>query len=343
MNWNRAVVRCNQMESSDNNIQEERTAPRKVTIYDLARHTGYSPGTVSRVLNNRDKVRPETREIILNAAKELDLKPQVSVRTRQVAILSEPTYTDRIEGYAATLTAHLAFAFSRRNIGVVLPSDPFQQLPGLFLDGIVAVTFDSNMLDFLARMESRLPVVYMDRFEIRPGQFRVCSDHYRSGYIAAKHFIERGKKHPAFFGGEGQAFTERLRGFCDALTEAGRSIDERLLVQAAPGTHQSVITRLVRAGADSIYVPGTSFQAMECLHLLTYVMGLRVPEEISIIGGENEGISQIQCPPLTTIEEPLKDMAEAAVDMIDRCTGGQKTGESSVFLPVRLIQRNSVS
>ena len=62
---------------------------KKSTIYDLARLAEVSPGTVSRVLNNRDKVKPETRERVLRAAKELNLKPQVSVRTRQIAILSE--------------------------------------------------------------------------------------------------------------------------------------------------------------------------------------------------------------------------------------------------------------
>lgn len=324
------------------NSTQNRDGARKSTIYDLARHTGFSPGTVSRVLNNRDKVRPETRERILMAARELDLKPQVAPRTRQVAILSEPTYTDRIEGYAATLTAHLAFAFSRRNIGVVLPSDPFEQLPSLFLDGIVAVTFDSRLLELLSRMESRIPVVYMDRFDAGPEQYRVCSDHYRSGLIAAEHFATRGMKHPAFFGGEGQAFAERLRGYRDGLSAAGYALDERLLVQAGPGTHQAVVTRLVRNGADAVFVPGTSFQAMECLHLLTYVMGLRVPEDVSLIGGENEGISAIQCPPLTTIEEPLRDMAEAAVDMLDRCTGEEPPRERSLVLPLRLISRNSV-
>lgn len=316
---------------------------KKVTIYDLARFTGYSPGTVSRVLNNRDKVRPETRERILAAARELQLKPQVSVRTRQIAILSEPTYTDRIEGYAATLTAHLAFACSRRNMGVVLPSDPFEQLPGMFLDGIVAVTFDNRLREFMRDFRQRMPIVYMDRFAANDGQYRVCSDHYRSGCLAAAHFIEHGKRRPAFFGGEGSAFAERLRGFRDTLESSSLPVDERLLVQAGAGTHQAVVTRLVRSGADALYVPGTSFQAMECLHLLTYVMRLRVPDDIALIGGENDGISEIQCPPLTTVEEPLKDMAEAAVEMLDQLTSGQTVPERSVILPVRLIERNSVS
>jgi Transcriptional regulators len=317
---------------------------KKATIYDLARLAEVSPGTVSRVLNNRDKVRPETRERILRAAKELNLKPQVAARTRQVAILSEPTFTDRIEGYAATLTAHLSFAFSRRNIGVLLPANPFEELPGAFLDGVIAVTFDQRLRSMLAELETRLPVVYMDKFDADSRQYVVRSDHFASGYLAAKHFLARGKRRLAFMGGDTPPFLERLKGFRKALSEAKVAADDRLLLPMAPGVnHFSAVTRLVRAGADSIYAPGTSFQAMECLHILTYVMGLKVPQDISLIGGENEGISIIQNPPLTTIEEPLRDMAEQAVAMIDALTSGQRVPARQVTLPVQLIERDSVS
>lgn len=322
-------------------------APRsgkKATIYDLARLAEVSPGTVSRVLNNRDKVKAETRERVLRAAKELNLKPQVSVRARQIAILSEPTFTDRIEGYAATLTAHLSFAFSRRNIGVMLPSNPFEQLPGAFLDGVVAVTFDKALQSMLAELEARLPVVYMDKFDAEPRQLTVCSDHFSSGYLAAKHFIARGKKRLAFLGGDAPSVQERLKGFKKAMAEAKIPADDRLLLPMALGVnHTSAVTRIVRAGADSIYAPGTSFQAMECLHILTYVMGLKVPQDISLIGGENEGISILQNPPLTTIEEPLKEMAEQAVAMIDLLTSGERLQNRQINLGVRLIERDSVS
>jgi LacI family transcriptional regulator len=317
---------------------------KKSTIYDLARLAEVSPGTVSRVLNNRDKVKPETRERILRAAKELNLKPQVSVRTRQIAILSDPTFTDRIEGYAATLTAHLAFAFSRRNIGLLLPSNPFEQLPGAFLDGVVAVTFDKGLRSLLADLETRLPVVYMDKFDSTSRQLTICSDHFSSGYLAAKHFLARGKRKIAFMGGDAPPFLERLKGLRKALAEAKVEADDRLLLPMAPGVnHFSAVTRIVRAGADSIYAPGTSFQAMECLHILTYVMGLKVPQDISLIGGENEGISIIQNPPLTTIEDPLRDMAEQAATMMDSLTAGDRIQTRQLVLPVRLIERDSVS
>lgn len=329
------------MNHSDKKESSGETA-KKVTIYDLAKHTGFSPGTVSRVLNNRDRVKPETREAILKAAKDLDLKPQASVRRRQIAILSDPKFSDRVEGYAATLTAHLSFAFSKRKIGIVLPSDPFEELPGLFLDGIIAVTYDKKLVEFLRKLEKRLPVIYMDKFEVSERQYRVYSDHYNSGYLAAKHLIENGRKKLACFGGEGPGFTERLKGFRAAIEEAQLEVNERLFISAESGANPAIISRIVRSGADGIYVPGTSFQAMECIHFLTYIMGIQVPEKISIVGGENEGVSEWVVPPLTTIEEPLKDMAEQAASMLDQLTNGETVETHSVKMPVRLIERNSV-
>ena len=317
---------------------------KKATIYDLARLANVSPGTVSRVLNNRDKVKPETREKILRAARQLNLKPQVSVRVRQIAILSEPTFTDRIEGYAATLTAHLSFALSRRGMGVMLPSNPFEDLPGSFLDGIIAVTFDSKLRSLLSELEARLPVVYMDKFDLKPAQHAVCSDHFNSGYLAGKHFAAHGRKRLAFMGVDAPPVLERLKGYRKAIDEAGLPVDERLLGLLGPGiSHPAAVARIVRGGADAIFVPGTSFQAMECLHILSYVMGLKVPQDISLIGGENEGISALQNPPLTTIDDPLRDMAERAVAMVDSLTSGQRPAERQVVLPVRLIERDSVA
>ena len=320
-----------------------RIAGKKATIYDLARLANVSPGTVSRVLNNRDRVKAETRESVLRAAAELNLKPQASVRNREIVILSEPTYPDRFGGYSATYTAHLSYAFSRRNIGVLLPLNPFEELPTKFFDGIVVVTQDKALRELVADLEKRMPVVHIDKFPVDPTEYVVCSDHYSAGYMAARHFVDRGKRKPAFLGGNYPAFAERLRGFKKALAEAGLPVDEQRTSLFGPeSNHVSVVTRIVRAGADSIYAPGSSFESLECLHILSYVMGLKVPQEISLIGGENERVSALMNPPLTTIEEPLREMAEQAVDMLDRLTMGRAVTERNLMLPVRLIDRNSV-
>lgn len=318
-------------------------AAKKATIYDLARLAKVSPGTVSRVLNNRDRVKPETRESVLRAAAVLNLKPQVSVRNREIVILSEPTYPDRFGGYSATLTAHLAYAFSRRNIGVLLPLNPLEELPTKFFDGIVVVTQDKALRSLVLELEKRMPVVHIDKFPVEPAEYIVCSDHFNAGYLAARHFVERGKKKPAFLGGNYPAFAERLRGFRQALTEAGIPIDEQCASLFGPEmNHVSIVTKIVRAGSDAIYAPGSSFEALECLHILGYVKGLKIPTDIAVIGGENERVSALLNPPLSTIEEPLREMAEQAVDLLDRLTMGEIVPTRNFMLPVRLIDRDSV-
>jgi LacI family transcriptional regulator len=316
---------------------------KRATIYDLARIAKVSPGTVSRVLNSRDRVKAETREAVLRAAAELNIKPQASVRNREVAILSEPTYPDRFGGYAGTLTAHLSFAFSKRNIGVLLPVDPVAELPTKFIDGIVVVTEAKALRDLLVELEKRMPVVHLDKFLIARDEFVVCSDHHAAGYMAARHFIERGKKRLGFVGGDYPAFAERLKGFKKALAEADLPIDDQRCWLFGPESNlMSVVTRVVRAGADSIYAPGSSFEAMECLHILSYVMGIKVPQDVSLIGGENDRVSSLLNPPLTTIEEPLREMAEQAASMLDKLTTSARVTERRIMLPVRLVERNSV-
>lgn len=323
----------------------KKTGSKRPTIYDVARHAGVSPGTASRVLNNRDRVDPDTRARVLASAKELNLKPRATARLQQIAILSEPNFNDRIEGYAARVTSHLSFCLSRRNATVLHPSDPLAQLPGTFLDGVVAVTADETLTGLLAELEKRLPVVYMDKFDCRADQHAVCSDHYLAGYLAAQHFISRGKKKLAIVGGDYLPMRERLRGYLKAIEEAGLEPEERLLQLSSrhSGTSEaSIVTQKVRAGADAMFAPGSSYEGINCLHVLSYVMGLHLPKDIALITGEVPGISEVANPPLTTVEEPLAEMAEQVADMIMALASNQKVPKRQVTLPVRLIERASV-
>ena len=205
------------------------------------------------------------------------------------------------------------------------------------------VTQDKALRKLVAGLEKRMPVVHIDKFPVDPSEYIVCSDHYNAGYHAARHLIERGKKKLGFLGGDYFPMAERLKGFKQALVEAELPLNEQCASLFGPeSNHVSVVTRIVRAGADSIYAPGSSFQALECLHILSYVMGLRVPQDIALIGGENEQVSSLLNPPLTTLEEPLKAMAEQVVSMLDRLTKGVKVAERNIMMPVRLIDRNSV-
>jgi LacI family transcriptional regulator len=186
----------------------------------------------------------------------------------------------------------------------------------------------------------------MDKFDPAENDYVICSDHFQSGYLAAKHFIDHGRKRLAVVGMESAPMRERVRGFLAAMKEAGVAPDLRLLQLFEPGTsnkyYASNITQKIRSGADAVFAPGASYEGINCLHVLSYVMGLQIPRDVALIAGETPGVSEVMNPPLTTIEEPLQQMAEQAADMIGRLATGEKVEQKRVMLPVRLVERASV-
>jgi DNA-binding LacI/PurR family transcriptional regulator len=317
---------------------------KRPTIYDLAELAQVSPGTVSRVLNNRSNVRSQTRTKVLQLAQEIGLKPQVTARTKEIAVVTAPHYTDRFHGYSNILTSHTAFALSEQGIGMLLPADPMKQLKEYFIDGVIAITYEPDLYEMLCSLEKQMPVVYLDNFAATEEQYVVCSDHYDSGYKAAKYFIRHGKTRLAYIGGDVLPFRVRLRGYTDAMREAGIEPNERLHVLMAPGDSlYMAVNRVVKNNADAVFVPGTSMQVIESLHVLTNVMGLSVPKDISLIGGENAGVSMFQHPPLTCIDEPLELMAREAVKMVIHLADGHPIQERKCVFPVTLIERESVA
>jgi LacI family transcriptional regulator len=242
---------------------------KRPTIYDLAKLAEVSPGTVSRVLNNKDRVNPKTRAKILEMAHEIGLKPRATARSKEVAVITEPHFTDRYRGYSSILTSHVAFALSEQSVGMLLPSDPVKQLPGYFIDGIIAITYEPEIQAMLKEVEKKVPVVYLDNFEATAKQYVIRSDHYQSGYKAAQHFIDRGLKKLAFLSGDTIPARERLKGYTDAIKEAGLSVNSKLqILMKEDESIYMIVNRVVKNGADALYTPGTSMQAIEALHLL---------------------------------------------------------------------------
>jgi len=316
---------------------------KRPTIYDLAKLADVSPGTVSRVLNNKDKVNPETRAKVLELAHKIGLKPRATARSKEVAVITDPHFTDRFRGYTSVLTSHVAFALSEKNVGMLLPPDPVKQLPHYFIDGVIAVTYEPAIHEMLKELEKKVPVVYLDNFEATAKQYVIRSDHYQSGYKAAQHFIERGMKNLAFISGDTMPARVRLEGYLDAIKEAGLRLDNKLQILMKDGESIYIVAnRVVKNGADALYTPGTSMQGIEALHVLGNVMSLDVPKDISMICGENAGISMFQHPPLTTLSEPLEEMAKAAVDMVLALSEQKTVKERTVTFPIELIERDSV-
>lgn len=323
-------------------MPRNREQPKRQTIYDLARIAKVSPGTVSRVLNNKDRVKPETRKHILSLARKIGLKPHVRVRRHEIAIVTEASFRDRISGYAGTMSSHLAFALARRNMAILQPPDSIERLAETFIDGIFAITFLPPLLKTLEQLEKTVPVVYIDLFGELGNHYVVRSNHEESGYLAARHFLERGRRNLAFLSRDNPPSQERLKGYVRAMREQGHPVREELLLLQAEGTPtRPTLERLMELKADALFSPGTSMQAVEVLHLLQYAMKRRVPEDIAVIGGESEGVSECLIPPLTTIAEPAREMAEIAAEFMEKLVTRRPVEQRVITLPVQLLKRVS--
>lgn len=314
----------------------------RVNVYHVAERAGVSPGTVSRVLNNRGRVHVDTRERVFEAARSLGFRPQVQVRTKQVAVVADNMWQAmRNWGYYREVWSHIAFALYKRDISMILPDAP-EDLRHKHLDGIIVIGECPALTPMLDELRKHTPMVLTDDFSNNSaGCHRVRSDEAMTGRLAAEQFIKSGRKRLGFVGSWGAQEHVILGGYRAAMREAGLPCHEELFVlRNQEVTFYGAISRVVRSGADALLIPGSNYEALEGIHILTNILRAQVPKDIAFIGGEIHGVSKFLTPPMTTIEQPLGDVAELAVSTLAALMRGESPPLENAQ-PVRLIVRES--
>lgn len=314
----------------------------RVNVYHVAERAGVSPGTVSRVLNNRGRVHVDTRERVFAAARSLGFRPQVQVRTKQVAVVADNMWAAmRNWGYYREVWSHIAFALYKREMAMILPDAP-EDLRHKHLDGVIVIGECPALVPMIDELRRHTPVVLTDDFSENSARcHRVRSDEFMTGRLAAERFIKIGRKRLAFVGSWGSQEHVILAGYRAAMREAGLPCHEELFVLRDPeSTFYGAVNRVIRLGADALLVPGSNYEALEGVHVLTNILRLQVPKDVALIGGEIHGVSKFLTPPMTTIEQPLGEVAETAVATLAAMMRGEDP-PLDIAHPVRLIVRES--
>ena len=324
----------------------------RVTIGDVARAAGVSIPTVSKVINNRDGVASATmlrvQEVVERLGYETSLVARSlrSSRTGVIGILVpefEPFSTELLRGVssAAIGTGYELLAYAGLVTGSSQPGwerRSLSRLSGTLIDGAIVVTPST------ALSSSSIPVVAIDPHTGPEGHATVDTDNAGGARSAVEHLLALGHTRIAHIHGRADLASAQLRetGYREALTAAGIPVDEDLV---RAGDYQedqatAVACELLTAPdrPTAVFAANDS-SAMGVLRAAAD-LGLRVPEELSVIGFDDVPQASMTSPPLTTVAQPLAELGAAAVDMLLAMLRGEP-GPDHVRMTTSLRVRRS--
>lgn len=325
------------------------------TIKDIARRAGVGVATVSRALNRSGYVRPETLSKIERVAEELGYVPNRQARamvngsTQTFGILipdmDNALFMRIVRGIndvAYPLGYSLLVMDSRGN--PEWERQIFRTMQELRVDGLVlfATPGTAKLLD---SFDHPLPAVVIDRLLPRSEVPQVSVDHYQGAREAVDLLIEECRFPPAMITGPEHVTSSepRLQGYRDSFSKAGIPIsDERLACggYTYEGGYQAM-TSLLRSSRDLDGVfAANDLSALGALRAIRDA-GMRCPDHIRVVGFDDIEATRYVHPSLTTIRQPMDEIAQVAVDMLMKQVRGAEVKEKPILLKGELVRRES--
>ena len=189
---------------------------------------------------------------------------------------------------------------------------------------LIAISMNPNPDIISLYKSNNVPIVLLD--EEAAGASTLATDNYKGGQIAAEHLISKGRKKIAIVNGRPHAVGDfagnycarlRLKGFSDALKQKGLTIPAGCNIEVPNYSREdgvAVMPMLIEAGVDAIFCAAADNSALGLLSVARE-RGIRIPDDIAIIGFDDLPIAQLSTPGLTTIKQPMKEIVEAAYKM----------------------------
>lgn len=325
-----------------------------VTSNQVADHAGVSQSAVSRAFTPGASISAKTRAKVMAAAKELGYRPNaiarslITSKSRIIAVvmayLENLFYPDVLEELGRKLSAenyHLLLftGFKDRD------SDPiFDQLMQYRVDGIIlaSTSLSSDLAEECA--VAGIPVVLLNRITEKGTVSSVTTRNYEGGRMLGEFLLAGGHKQFAYIAGLENSSTNRDRfgGFRDALAEKGiTDIIVRKGDYSAAGAERAAREVLsLPQRPDAIFI-ANDHMAVAVMDVVRHEFGLRIPEDISIVGYDDVGPARWPSYGLTTVSQPIPAMVEATVDILfDQIDSGEIESRQTV-LPGELIIRTS--
>jgi len=340
--------------------------PRKDSIHDLARRLDLSPATISRVLNNHPHVHKETRDKVMAMVEKMGYKRNAmasglrSQKTHTVGLIvpriSMFFHAEVVTTIQNELHKHgYNLIICQSNDSVELEKELTRTLLASCVDAVIAACtlFTSDFSHFDILTQNNIPVVFYDRVPVKP--YPACivkGDDFLGGYLAAKHLLELGCRRIAYISGplDCNLYIDRFAGFQKAMRAYNVPIArERVFYQelSVANARKAMEKLFSRAPyPDAIFAANDS-SALEAIHYAKE-QGLRIPEDLKVVGYSNDPRSSILSPSMTTIEQFPVNIGRAIVtELITMLKEGAWNASTAVdgfpriVTAVELIRRDS--
>lgn len=332
---------------------------KEVTIYDIAEALDVSPATVSRGLKNHPGIKKDTKKRILEAARKMgyqqnkfasDLRRK-NTNTIGVIVPRLNSYfmSTVISGMEKIANAHgysLIISQSQESFKKEIAS--VTTMFNSRIDGLmISLAYDTKDTDhFEDLLRKQIPLIFFDRVIEHPSCTSIVIDNKKAGYEATMHLISQGCKRIVHVDGNvnRNVYADRLDGYKQALNESGIGFDAALVIDNKltdiTSSEAAQIILNMKKLPDGIFTANDT-SAVACIRELK-LAGLKVPEDIAVVGFNNDPISKVIEPNLTTIDYPGQEMGEIAATTLINKLKKQPTGNlNTIVLRHKLIIRES--
>ncbi|MCB0670041.1 MAG: LacI family DNA-binding transcriptional regulator [Saprospiraceae bacterium] len=330
-----------------------------ITIHDLAKELDLSPSTISRALKDHPSIGAQTRANVQKLAKLRGYRPNimaVNLRNQQsktigvlISWINRPFFSNLISGIEeAAREKGYNVIISQTTDDLKIEKDNAKTLYDIRICGLItSISIETLEYPHFGQFyRSNTPVIFVDRV---PGDFqgqKVVIDNYQAGYDATTHLIEQGCTRLAHLGGSLKQglYKERLRGFRQALEDHNLVLNPNYILNGKSLSREESLvlaTKLFEDGQGPDGIFGANDMAGVCAILVAKKYGKTVPDDVAVIGFNDDPICEIVDPPLSSMYHPAREMGRICVKRILDSLNKNNQSDDLSILTTELVPRKS--
>lgn len=315
----------------------------QATIKDIARELNVSSSTVSRALKDYPGISDDTKKRVKELAEKLNYRPNavaLSLRKSKSftigVIIPEVVhffFSTVISGVEEVASAHgYNVILCQTNENLVREKSSIDTMISNQIDGLL-ISYSKETTDFghfTKLMELEYPIVFFDRLPEIENSVNVTVDDYNGAFQAVKHLIDQGYKKIAHLAGPKNLAISKKRkeGYLDALRSSGIPVDEGLIMECPSGTEKESYEVAIALFGDPENRPDALFAHHDIVAagamMAIKSLGLRIPEDVGVVGYSNWQFSSMIDPPLSTVSQPGSKIGAKATEILLEMINGKK-------------------